>query len=71
MQFDMIVDDSLFHLIRGMIVHDSFSVRGFAQDGLNVKFQFFNIIALFTAEIWGYFYLHYNKIKHGCKTISG
>ena len=31
----MIVDDSLFHLIAGMIVHDSFSVSGFAQDGLN------------------------------------
>ena len=28
----MIVDDSLFRLIAGKIVHDSFSVSGFAQD---------------------------------------
>ena len=34
----MIVDDSFFRLIAGMTVHDSFSVSGFAKDGLNATF---------------------------------
>ena len=34
----MIVDDSFFRLIAGMIAHDSFSVSGFAKDGLNSTF---------------------------------
>ena len=38
----MIVDDSFFRLIAGMIVHDSFSVSGYAKDGLN--------LTLFTRE---------------------
>ena len=38
LKFDMIVDDSFFRLIAGMIVHDSFSVSGFARDGLNATF---------------------------------
>ena len=35
----MIVDDSIFRLITGMIVHDSFSVSGFAKDGLSATFS--------------------------------
>ena len=34
----MIVDDSFFRLIAGMIVPGSFSVSSFAKDGLNATF---------------------------------
>ena len=37
-KFHMIVDDSFLRLIGRMIVHDSFSVSGFAQNGLNATF---------------------------------
>ena len=36
-KFDMIVHDSFFRLTKRMIVHDSFSVSGGNQGGLNAK----------------------------------
>ncbi len=35
----MIVDDSFYRLIAGMIVHGSLSVSGSVKDGLNPRFM--------------------------------